>query len=209
MRTVIKIVLALGIIFLSYLLIQSIMQPIRFNREKDKREKATISRLVDIRTAQVAYKAKFGEYADDFDALINFVKLDSFPNVMKIGSIPDSLYEAGMTEREAIKLGIIIRDTIFIPVLDSIFHAKYTIDSLCYVPFADTNQFFIGAREIETGSKVRVKVFEASVLYDILLHGLDQQLVINYNSTRVKITNFSGLRVGSLEEPTNNAGNWE
>lgn len=209
MRTVIQIVLALGIIFLGYLLIESIMQPIRFNREKDKREKATISRLVDIRTAQVAYKAKFGEYADDFDALINFVKLDSFPNVMKIGSIPDSLYETGMTEREAIKLGIIIRDTIYVPVLDSIFHAKYPIDSLCYVPFAETNQFFIGAREIEAGSKVRVKVFEASVLYDILLHGLDRQLIINYNSTRVKITNFSGLRVGSLEEPTNNAGNWE
>jgi len=185
------------------------MQPIRFNREKDKREKVAISRLEDIRTAQVAYKAKFGEYAGDFDALINFVKLDSFPNVMKIGSIPDSLYAAGMTEREAIKLGIIIRDTIYVPVLDSIFHAKYTIDSLRYVPFADTNQFFIGAREIETGSKVRVKVFEASVLYDILLHGLNRQLVINYNSTRVKITGFPGLRVGSLEVPTNNAGNWE
>ncbi|MCK4344166.1 MAG: hypothetical protein KAX05_02690, partial [Bacteroidales bacterium] len=165
--------------------------------------------LVDIRTAQVAYKAKFGDYADDFDALINFVKLDSFPNVMKIGSIPDSLYEAGMTEKEAIKLGIIIRDTIYVSVLDSIFNVRYPIDSLRYVPFADTNQFFIGAREIETGSRVRVKVFEASVIYDILLRGLDPQLVINYNSTQVKITNFPGLRVGSLEEPTNNAGNWE
>lgn len=209
MRTVIQIVLALGIIFLGYLLIESIMQPIRFNRERDIRRDATIQRLKDIRTAEVAYKAKFGEYAGDFNALINFVKLDSFPNVMKIGSIPDSLYEAGMTEREAIKLGIIIRDTIYIPVLDSIFHSKYPIDSLRYVPFADTNQFFIGEREIETGSKVRVKVFEASILYDILLHGLDRQLVINYNSTQVKITNFPGLRVGSLEEPTNNAGNWE
>lgn len=209
MRNVIKIVLAIAVIILGYLLIESIMQPIRFNREMKRREKATISRLEDIRTAQVAFKAKFGLYTGSFDSLINFVKYDSFPVVRAIGSIPDSLYEAGMTEEEALRLGMIIRDTVNISVLDSIFQPGYAIDSLRFVPYADTNQFFLGATEIETDSKVRVKVFEAHVLNDLLLHGMNMQLIINYNAERIKITNFPGLRVGSLEEPTNNAGNWE
>jgi len=209
MRAAIKIVLALAVILLGYLLIESIMQPIRFNKERTKREKATISRLVDIRTAQVAFKDKFGSYTGSFDSLINFVKSDSFPIVRAIGSIPDSLYLAGMTESEALELGLIIRDTLYVSVLDSIFQSGYPIDSLRYVPFADTNQFFIGATEIETGSKVKVKVFEAHVINDILLHNMDRQLIINYTAERVKITNFPGLRVGSLEEATNNAGNWE
>lgn len=209
MRAAIKIVLALAVILLGYLLIESIMQPIRFNKERTKREKATISRLEDIRTAQVAFKDKFGSYTGSFDSLIHFVKSDSFPIVRAIGSIPDSLYLAGMTESEALELGLIIRDTLYVSVLDSIFQFDYPIDSLRYVPFADTNQFFIGATEIETASNVKVKVFEAHVINDILLHNMDRQLIINYTAERVKITNFPGLRVGSLEEATNNAGNWE
>jgi len=42
-----------------------------------------------------------------------------------------------------------------------------------------------------------------------LLHGLNKQLIINYSAEREKITGFKGLQVGSLEEATNNAGNWE
>lgn len=209
MRAAIKIVLALAIILLGYLLIESIMKPIRFNKEREKRETATISRLEDIRTAQVAFKDKYGRYTGNFDSLINFVKYDSFPVVRAIGSIPDSLYLEGMTEEEAIKQGLIIRDTMYVSVLDSIFFPKYPIDSLHHVPFSDTARFFLGAAEIETGSKVKVKVFEAHVLNDVLLHGMDRQLIINYNAERVKITNFPGLRVGSLTEATNNAGNWE
>jgi len=209
MRVAIKIVLALAIILLGFLLIESIMKPIRFNKERQKRERATISRLEDIRTAQVAFKDKYGKYTGSFDSLISFVKYDSFPVVRAIGSIPDSLYLEGMTESEAIKLGLIIRDTMYVSVLDSIFTPRYPIDSLRYVPYSDTAQFFLGATEIETASKVKVKVFEAHVINDILLHGMDRQLIINYNAERVKITNFPGLRVGSLEESTNNAGNWE
>lgn len=209
MRTAIKIVLFVVIVVLGYELYQSIMEPIRFNREKDRREKAAIQRLKDIRTAEVAFKSKYGRYTGSFDTLIHFVKYDSFPIVRAIGSIPDSLYELGMTEEEAIRKGIIIRDTSYVAVLDSIFHENYPIDSIRYVPFADTVQFFLGAGEIETGSKVKVKVFEAHVLNDVLLHGLDKQLIINYNAEREKIVGFKGLKVGSLTESTNNAGNWE
>ena len=209
MKTAIKIVLFIVVVLLGYELYQSIMEPIRFNREKDRREKATIERLKDIRKAEVAFKSKYGRYTGSFDTLIHFVKYDSFPIVRAIGSIPDSLYDLGVTEEEAIRRGIIIRDTTYIAVLDSLFNHTYPIDSLRFVPFADTVQFFLDAGEIETGSRVKVKVFEAHVLNDVLLHGLDKQLIINYNAEREKIVGFKGLKVGSMDEPTNNAGNWE
>jgi hypothetical protein len=208
MRTAIKVILLVVIVVLSYYLYQSIMEPIRFNREKAKREKAAIERLKDIRKAEVAYKAKYGRYTGSFDTLIHFVKYDSFPLVRAIGSIPDSLY-GEITELEAIKRGIIIRDTSYVPVLDSLFGKSFPIDSIRYVPYCDTAQFFLGAGTIETASKVKVQVFEAHVLNDVLLHGLPRQLIVNYNARREKIVGFKGLKVGSLTESTNNAGNWE
>ena len=209
MRTAIQSILAIAVLVLAYLLFESIQEPIRFNREVEKREDATIQKLKDIRRAEEIYKSKFGLYMGDFDTLIAFVKFDSLPIVLAIGSIPDSLYDLGVTEKKAIEMGIIVRDTNYVSVLDSIFHPSYDIDSLRYVPFADTNQFFLGAADLETASKVKVKVFEAYVLNNVLLHGLNKQLIINYNADREKIVGFKGLKVGSLEASTNNAGNWE
>ena len=209
MKAVIQIILVAAIIVLAYLLYESIMTPIRFNKVRDVREDATIERLKDIRTAQVAYRAVYQNYTGSFDTLITFLKTDSFRVVQKIGSIPDSLIEAGMTEREALREGLISRDTIRISVMDSLFKAGFHVDSLRFVPFTEGYEFELGAGELQTGSKVVVKVFEAKVPYDILLAGLDPQLVINYKEEREKITGYPGLRVGSLVEATNNAGNWE
>ena len=212
MKTVIQIVLVVAILVLGYLLFESIMNPIRFVQEREKRENATIQKLKDIRTAELAYKSEHDRFTGDFDSLITFLKTGSFTVVKDIGSAPDSLIEeVGKQEAERIALrqGLIQRDTIQISVIDSLFYKGYPVDSLRYVPFTDGYEFELGAGEIETGSKVRVRVFEAKVPYDILLAGLDPQLVINYKEEREKITGYPGLKVGSLVEATNNAGNWE
>ncbi|MEZ5000950.1 MAG: hypothetical protein R2744_11800 [Bacteroidales bacterium] len=210
MNTVVRILLVIAIFVLGYLLIDSIMNPIRFNKERDKREAAIINRLKDIRTAQVAFKSKFGMYTGSFDTLINFVVTDSFPLIYKEGSLTDEMIEKGITsEREAVIKGLIVRDTSYTPVLDSIFDPGFPVDSLRYVPYCDTNQFVLKAAKVQTGSRVMVEVFEASVLNNVFLAGLDKQLVINYNALRERITGFPGLKVGNIVEPNNNAGNWE
>jgi hypothetical protein len=212
MKIIIQAVLAVAIVVLGYLLWESINKPIRFNREKDRIERATIQRLKDIRTAQLAYRSEYGQFTGDFDTLINFLKRDSFSVVKAIGSVPDSMIELmgrKKAEQQALKEGRISRDTIRISVLDSLFAQGYPIDSLRYAPHTNGFQFELGAGKLETGSKVAVRVFEAKVPYDILLSGLDRQLIINYKETREKITGYPGLKVGSLEEATNNAGNWE
>jgi hypothetical protein len=211
-KTALQILLVVAIIVLGYLIFESIMTPIRFNQERQVREDATIQRLKDIRTAQIAFKSEYERYTGDFDSLITFLKTGHFKVVKAIGSAPDSLIEAlGKREAEliALKKGLIQRDTIQLSVIDSLFYAGYPVDSIRFVPFTDNYEFEMGAGQLQTGSKVRVRVFEAKVPYDVLLAGLDPQLIINYIDEREKITGYPGLRVGSLEEATNNAGNWE
>jgi len=212
MKTAIQVVLAVAIIVLGYLLWESIQKPIRFNKEKDRIEQATIQRLKDIRIAQLAFRSEHGRFTGDFDSLITFLKTDSFSVVQAIGSVPDSMIEElgrKKAELQALKEGLISRDTIRLSVKDSLFTASYPIDSLKFAPYTQGYEFELGAGTLETTSKVSVRVFEAKVPYDILLAGLNRQLIINYKETREKITGYPGLRVGSLEETTNNAGNWE
>jgi hypothetical protein len=199
MKTVIHVVLVAAICAMSYLVYESIQKPIRFNEEKDKRYAATIQRLKDIRTAQVAFKAENKRFTASFDTLIAFLKEGKFKVVKQIGDEDDS---------SDVKAGRIIRDTILISVLDSLFRKGYAVDSLRYVPFAGTAQFEMGTATLEVGA-VQVNVFETKVLNDVLLNGLDPQLLINFNREREKIAKYAGLKVGSLTETTNNAGNWE
>ncbi len=207
MRTAIQVVLIVVIIILVYLLIESIQKPIRFNKEVQAREDVTIERLKDIRTSEVAYKDVKGKYTGSFDTLLNFVKYDSFPIISKVllpGWDPD-LY----TEAEGIKRGLIKVSETKRSVRDSLFSKDFQIDKLRIIPYTKGIEFHIGAGKVETGSGVVVNVFEVYALYDTLLAGLDRQLVTNYIYERQKVTKFPGLKVGSLTEATNNAGNWE
>ncbi len=209
----IQLVLITLVIFLGYKLYSGIMEPIEFNKEKDKRFNATIKALKDIRKIQVAYKDVNNEYAGDFDKLIKFVKEGTFPVVKNIGKPPEELIDSvGLTEAELICLqnGTITRDTTYIPVLDSLFSSEYNIDSIRYVPYAGNNiEFKIAAGKVKTASQVVVPVFEVSVTNDILLHGLNKQLLINLNDEKIQMGHFPGLKVGDINSANNNAGNWE
>jgi hypothetical protein len=120
------------------------------------------------------------------------------------------MLEAGMTEIKALALGIIKRDTVRVSVKDSLFPANYPVDSLSFIPFIDgLESFEMGAGVVETGSGVKVQVFEAKVHNNIYLKGLEAQEIINLNDKTQKLERYPGLKVGSLEEANNNAGNWE
>ena len=73
-----------------------------------------------------------------WDTLIHFIKYDSLRNVRKIGELTDSMIDAGLTERRALQRGLIIRDTIRVPVLGAIFDKSFNADQLQYIPVEDT-----------------------------------------------------------------------
>ena len=196
----IKLLLLVAAIVLVYLIVGGIRKPIDFEKQRAERYKQTIERLIDIRTAQVAYKNQFGYYTPSFDTLIGFVKTAKMPIVKAIGMCPDTL-----TEKQALKLGLIQRDTIYIPVMDTLFnHIKYPIEELGNIPVGTKIRFRMDTATIMTGSNVAVKVFEAKASNWDILEGLERQYIINYNAEKDSV-----LKVGSLETANNNAGNWE
>lgn len=210
MKTVIQIVLVAAAIILAYFLYTSVERPLDFEKAKKERYDATIERLKDIRKAEIAYKDIHGKFTGSWDTLINFVKTGELPLVRKIGMVTDSMIEAGWSEKQALKEGKIIRDTVYVNVLDTIFGKGYKIDDIKFVPVKDTVAIFhLGATTITTGSGIKVPVFEAKAHNNTILKGLDRQLVINLNESRRTNDKYPGLKVGSLEETINNAGNWE
>ncbi|MEN8228599.1 MAG: hypothetical protein ABFS38_10635 [Bacteroidota bacterium] len=211
MRRVIQVLFVLIIIVLGYLIVESIMEPIRFNQEVEVREQATINRLIDIREAQKAYKDIYKRYTGSLDTLIMFLHNDSFSVVKAIGEIPEEwMDELGFEKarEKALSEGVISRETTKIPVMDSLFNAGYNIDSLRFVPFSEDVVFSIEAGEILTSSNLTVQVVEVAVMYDDLLNGMDGQLIVNYKDERMKIVGFEGVKFGSMEEGTL-TGNWE
>ena len=210
MRTVFQILLIIAAIGLTYLIYQGIQRPIEFEEAKQERYDATIERLKNIRKAQVAYKDVYGKFTGSWDTLIEFVMNDSVRNVRKVGEVTDSMIEAGLTEKKALKMGLIIRDTIKQSVMESVFGESFNPEELKYIPMPDTTaEFQMGATVITTGSGIKVPVFEAKAHNNLVLRGLDRQYVINLNEQRRLNEKYPGLKVGSLTETVNNAGNWE
>jgi len=208
MKKVIQIVLAIAIVVLAYLIWESIQTPIRFNKEKDKRYEATIQKMKDIRTAELAFKDEYGRFTGSFDTLINFIEKDSMKVVKAEGSLSDELLEQGWTEAIAVQEGLIKRDTIRIAIKDTLFSDNYSAKNLWKVPYTKNDSIKLATNVVNI-SKTEVNVFEAKVHNNILLHGLDEQLIINLNERMRNANNFPGVKVGDLNEPNNNAGNWE
>ncbi|MGM0497231.1 MAG: hypothetical protein ACQESJ_04890 [Bacteroidota bacterium] len=209
MKKAIQIILGIVILVLIFQLYKSIKTPIEFRDAKNARYEATIEKLKNIREAQLAYKDEHERFTGSFDTLINFIKHDSLSLVKAEGRLSDSLLEAGMTEKEAVEKGIISRDTAKIAIKDSLFGEDFNADDLWRVPSTEDDSFQMGARIVESGN-VDVKVFEAKVHNDVLLHGLNEQLLVNLNERmELKQSKYPGVKVGDLKQPNNNAGNWE
>jgi len=212
-KLIIQIVLAAIIIFLGYKCYESIMVPQRFKILKEQRYERVIQRLKDIRSAQEAYRSIHGDYTASFDSLINFMKYDSVKIIRSIGTLTEEQLEAGMTEAEAIKKGIIIREVIKVNALENVFGKDYPIDNLRYVPFtSQKHEFKMGAGRIKTDSGVEVPVFEARVSNAVIFENVDEQYhtnILEENGERLRLKKYPGLKVGDLQEANNNVGNWE
>lgn len=211
MKTAIQIVLVILIFVLGFLVVDSIMRPIRFQRLVDKREEAVKTKLIDIREAEKAYKDVYKKYMGSFDTLKMFLKNDSFTVTKAIGTIPEEwLDEFGLEEAKskAIREGVIVRESSKVNVMDSLFGTNYPIDSLSYIPYTDGKEFEIEADELLTSSNLLIQVVEVRADFKDFLKGLNEQLIVNYIDQNVVIMGYPGMKFGSLEEGSL-SGNWE
>lgn len=201
-RKTIQLLLWPVIIILAWLVYRSPISLKEFQEESNYRKSAVIQDLKDIRTAQIAFKDKYRVYANDFNSLLSFVKNDSLTVVNAVGETPDSL-----TEDQALKQGIISRDTIFVPVFQTIFNTDYLanrdnrfpfdLDMLSKVPFSNET-YNIESGNIEKG-KVTVQVFEVSTTFGTFLNGLEA------TNKGIDLNKF--IKVGSMSDASIN-GNW-
>ena len=203
-QKLISILLWPVIIILGYMVVKSPVNQILFEKAFNERKADVVQKLIDIRSAQVAYKENNKVYAGDFNSLIDFIKNDSVAIIKAIGEVPDSL-----SEEQALKLGIISRDSAYISAYESVFTAEYianrsssqplNIDELALVPYSNSNKSFnIESGNIEKG-KVVVQVFEVSTEYASFMDGIDA------DNKGIDLQRL--LTVGSMIEPKIN-GNW-
>ena len=195
MKVTLKLLLSVAVVLLAYMCYQSIMTPIKFDKEKEIRDDAIIARLIEIRKAQIEYKNVKGTHAKTFDELANFLNTEKLPFLIKEGVLTDEQLEQGMTEQEAVKKGLIRRDTVWVLAKDTILGANYN--------------FKMDTATLTSGSGYQIKVFVCEVPFASYLRDMDAQLTYNLIDKAQKQNKFPGLRVGSLEEINNNAGNWE
>lgn len=204
MKKVIQTILILLIIFLGWLLYRQFAGPMEFDRERKFREEAIVQRLKDVRSAQKAYRQAKGYYCDNFDTLISFVLNDSLTYLTAMGSADDSLAVAqGLYSVSEFKMAV--KDTIY----SGRGMTERDIREIRIIPYSGGKQFIMGAGELETESRVIVQVFEAKAPFKDFLEDMDKQMLINLIDETKMLNRYPGVKVGSLTEATNDAGNWE
>ena len=226
LKIILEVVLCIAIAGLVFAIYKSIMKPVNFNKQKEKREAVAIQRLKDIRTLQVAYKSVNGKFVSTIDSLKNFYETGKMSVVMQIGSADDSIAWAHtekikkanrkITPEKLLELyeagdkNLVFSVATQIPVKDTLFlnRDNFCIDSLATIPFSGGDPVIMTA-ETHMVSGVPVALFEAKMRYKSLLKGMDNQLRINLDADRRDQNKYEGLQVGSISAPNNNDGNWE
>jgi hypothetical protein len=196
-KILIQVVLLVIVVVLGYFVFESIMEPVRFDKERRARQKVVVEKLKDIRSSQLIFRRINGSYANDFDTLVKFIKVAEIPVVKMIPDPEDTTFTRT------------INDTVgYIKVADTIFaNKKYTIDQLSLIPYSEGEKFEMSADTIERGG-VEVFVFEAKAPFTAFMKGMDEQTVRNIIAKSEDLEKYPGLKVGSLTEPSTD-GNWE
>lgn len=251
-KIIIRVLLGIAVIFMAYLCIVSVITPIRFEEQREIREKAVINNLISLRTAEAQFRLDKGYFTADLDSLVQYLQTTPKKEVLKEGSLSEKQLEDGMTENKAAKimerarmkaqrkmkfqgpdsLNLLYqyvwendreviheglqgfrRDTIHTNMIQSLYKGQYTeatIGQIIYIPYTDNVKFEVETNnEYTTSQGIRVPIFEIRAHYNTYLADLDDQERINLIDKEKKLEHYPGLKVGSVEAPNNNAGNWE
>lgn len=216
-------IVIIGLVFLVY---SSISKPVKFDKERDVRKVVAIQQLKDIRELEVAFKSVYNHFTSDPDSLKDFYLNGKMKVDLQIGSPDDSAAVANTDRIKKAKKGITNaqlydmyqkgeKNLVFIiesevPTRETILVGRndFDINKIDVIPFSEGDKVIFDS-VIKTVSGVQVPLFEAKMPYNSLLKGMDNQLIVNLNAEMTDTDRYPGLMVGSVENPNNNAGNWE
>lgn len=145
---------------------------------------------------QDAFKSIHGTYTSSFDSLINFVKYDSLKTVRSIGELTDDQLEEGMTEQDALKKGLIIRDTMRVSALEQLFGKNYRLMFFgMFLLLKRKHEFLMGTNMIWTDSGIEVPVFEARISNMVIFEDLFDEYedaILEENGERIRLNKYPG-----------------
>ncbi|MBQ0118327.1 MAG: hypothetical protein KBS42_00965 [Bacteroidales bacterium] len=105
------------------------------------------------------------------------------------------------------------RDTIKKNMIETIYKGAYTeanIGDIIYIPYTNHVKFEVETNNQYTTSQgIQVPLFEARAHFNTYLSDLDAQELVNLIDKEKKLEHYTGLKVGDINAPNNNAGNWE
>ena len=251
-KIIIRTLLVIGVIFMAFICVKSVVTPIQFEEARVQREAKVINNLVSLRTAEAQFRLDKGYFTADLDSLVEYLKVTPKKEVFKLGSLTEKQLEDGMTENKAAKIlerarikaqrrmnfqgtdsldmlyqyiweqdrevkanGLqgFRRDTILTNMIQSLYKGQYTeetIGEIIYIPYTNNVKFEVETNNGYTTSQgIKVPIFEIRAHYNTYLHDLNNQERVNLIDKEEKLEHYPGLKVGSIDAPNNNAGNWE
>lgn len=199
-----KVILAINVgltivaVFLVFKIYRLIMEPIEFEKMRDKRFEVVKESLINIREAQLAYRAEYGQFCGDVDVLSSFVDTGSVTIVERKDTSFMSYNK--VYQKDMMKDSVIVRIIGTETVKRNRFGEDFDINSITYIPFSDNVKFDVGAGVIERNT-VKVPVFQVSASDESILYNVQPRFLPYIDKNH-------SLVVGSLTEPTI-SGNWQ
>lgn len=210
MKIVLQLLLWLLIIFLGWKLYSSVNGPVEFNKVKVARYTKVIKNLKDIKAAEMAHKELTGKYSGSFDSLVRFIDTAQFAIVSRRDTVyTDVAKNKAFGIDEGYYLDAVIVDTLgFTAIKDSIYQGTDRYKTMMNVPIEGLDaKFELNSGSIEKNGAI-YSVFEAKVSKDVVLEGLDPDLLAQEKQVvSVEGVNGPTVKVGSMTD-VNTSGNW-
>jgi hypothetical protein len=210
MKLIIQLVLWVIIAILGYLLFNSVYEPVKFNQIRNERYAKVIENLKDIRSAQLAHLEITGKFTGNFDSLVRFVDTAEFATTQRRDTVfADVERNKAYGIEDGYYLEAVIIDTLgFVSVKDSIFKGSDRYKKMMEIPIKGVDEKI----ELRAGVIIKndrpMRVFEARVAKDYVLHDQSRDLVIQEKQTvSVDGVNGTHIIVGSMTDVNTN-GNW-
>ncbi|MEZ4857751.1 MAG: hypothetical protein R2781_02980 [Flavobacteriaceae bacterium] len=209
-NTLISVLLLALCGYLGYELYHSIIGPVHFNNAKEERYINVIAKLKEIKAGELAYQEVNGEFTGSFDSLVRFLDTAKFAITTRRDTSYADVAKNKAFGLDPLKGGYYIEDVIidtlrFASIKDSLYKND-SYKTMMNVP-GTSSKFELKAGKIEKNDG-KYSVFEAKVAKDIVLEGLDKDLISQEKQVNsVDGVNGAYIKVGSMDE-VNTSGNW-
>ena len=74
-KIIIRTLLVIGVIFMAFICVKSVVTPIQFEEARVQREAKVINNLVSLRTAEAQFRLDKGYFTADLDSLVEYLKV--------------------------------------------------------------------------------------------------------------------------------------